>query len=103
MRFLPDFDNLILGHDDRSRIVDPAHKARLMSKNLLIPGTVLVDGTVAATWSIVRRRGVATLTVSPFARLTRDVRRAVETEGQALVRFAEPDARDHAVEVADDG
>ena len=45
-------------------------RKRLMRANGLLPGTVLVDGRVAAHWSIGRATGTATLTVVPFRALT---------------------------------
>ncbi|MQA98305.1 MAG: hypothetical protein GEV11_28275 [Streptosporangiales bacterium] len=57
-----------------------------------VAATVLVDGTVAATWSVTRADGTATLTVRPLRPLTGAGRDAVEAEGAALLAFAHPDA-----------
>lgn len=91
-RFLPEFDNVLLSHADRSRIVPEAARARLISKNGVVPGTVLINGYVGASWRIGRTRGSATLTVTPFAPLSASTRDAVEAEGIRLLAFAEPDA-----------
>ena len=99
VRFLPDFDNLVLAHDDRTRVVADAHRARIVSKNLQVAATLLVDGMVAATWTIEKARGTATLIVRPFARLAKAHLRAIEAEGEALARFAEPGAKAYAVRV----
>ncbi|GAA4806916.1 hypothetical protein GCM10023200_50680 [Actinomycetospora chlora] len=79
VRFLPAFDNAILGYDDRTRIVDDAHRG------LSVAGerAVLVDGRVAATWTVTD--GV--VTVAPLRRLTRADRTAVAEEGRALAGF----------------
>jgi hypothetical protein len=97
-RFLPDYDNVILGHDDRTRIVPAAYRPRLTTKNLQVPPTFLVDGLVAGTWRSARTRGVATVTVRPFAKLARPARDALHAEGVRLARFLEPEARGHEVE-----
>jgi hypothetical protein len=68
-RLLPDFDSLVLAHKDRSRVVPEEHRAKLATKNLRIPATLLVDGVVAGTWTVERTRGTATLTLAPFAKL----------------------------------
>jgi hypothetical protein len=99
VRFLPDFDNLVLAHDDRTRVVADAHRSRLVSKNLQVAATVLVDGMVAGTWTIAKARGAATLIVRPFARIARAQLRALDAEGEALARFVEPDAKTHTVRV----
>lgn len=96
-RFLPEFDNLVLAHDDRSRIVADVHRGRLVTKNLRIPGSFLVDGFVAGLWSTERKKGVATLTLDPFAPLADADREALVREGEALVRFLEPEARGYEV------
>jgi hypothetical protein len=98
-RFLPDFDSLVLAHDDRTRIVADEHKPKIASKNLRIPAMALWDGFAAGTWKIERRRGVATLAVTPFGKLPRGAAKAMEPEALALLAFAEPDAKSHAFSV----
>lgn len=79
VRFLPAFDNAILGYDDRTRIVDDAHRG------LSVAGerAVLVDGRVAATWTV----DAATVVVSPLRRFSRADRAAVAEEGRELAAF----------------
>src|SRR5439155_24841040 len=52
VRFLPDYDNVLLAHADRSRIVDSAHRQQLFTRNLLVPASFLVDGFVAGLWTV---------------------------------------------------
>ena len=59
-------------------------------------GTVLIDGFVGARWNIQHNRG-ATLTIAPFARLTRQDRANVIDEGSRLLAFAAADASRHDV------
>ena len=92
-RFLPEFDNLLLSHADRTRIVADVHRPLLNTPNLLLPGTFLVDGFVAGTWKAERVKDAATLTVTPFTPLAKDSREALAEEGEALVRFMEDDAK----------
>ncbi|GGM40285.1 hypothetical protein GCM10011608_26350 [Micromonospora sonchi] len=79
VRFLPAFDNAILGYHDRSRIIDDTHRG------LSVTGArvVLVDGRVAATWTI----KAGTVTVTPLRPLTRDEHTAVAEQGQDLASF----------------
>lgn len=99
VRFLPDFDNVLLSHADRSHIISDEARGRLRSPNGVLPGTVLVDGMVAGSWSIERARGSATLMVTPFAPLSRADCEAVEDEGAALLAFAAAEAGDRDVRV----
>jgi len=97
-RYLPEFDNLVLAHDDRTRIIADEHRPLVTTKNLRVRATFLVDGLVAGIWSAEVKRRVATLRLEPFSKLGRDAVEALTAEGQALLRFAEPDAREHCVE-----
>jgi hypothetical protein len=100
VRFLPEYDNLVLGHDDRSRIVADAHRSRLVTKNLQVPATFLVDGFVAGTFKIERKKQTATLALTPFGKLLKKDLRAFEQEGDALLAFVEPEAATRDVVVA---
>lgn len=97
VRLLPEFDSLVLAHADRSRLIADEHRAALTTKNLRVRATVLVDGRVAGFWKLAAKRGVATVTIEPVVKIAARDRRAVAAEAEALARFAEPGARDHAV------
>ncbi|ROO86831.1 winged helix DNA-binding protein [Actinocorallia herbida] len=79
VRFLPAFDNAILGYQDRGRIIDDA------DRGLSVAGArvVLVDGRVAATWTV----EAGTVAVSPLRVFSRPERAAVLEEGHALASF----------------
>jgi hypothetical protein len=99
VRFLPDFDNLVLAHADRTRIIAEEHRPRIVTKNLLVLATFLVDGMVAGTWKVVVEKKTATLVISPFGTLPATARKELLAEGEALVHFMEPEAAQHAVRV----
>jgi len=71
------------------------------TKNLRVKATFMLDGTVRGTWTIEVRRKVATLRLAPFRKLSARERKALEPEGEALLRFAEPDAGGRGIEVDD--
>ncbi|MCD1260143.1 AlkZ family DNA glycosylase [Paenibacillus athensensis] len=96
-RFLGEFDNILLSHADRGRIVDEAVRRRVFTVNGIIRPTILVDGFVAGIWKILSERGRAVLSVEPFAGLAEPVRAALAEEGLRLLRFAEPDAAAYEV------
>lgn len=91
-RFLPAFDNILLAHDDRSRIIADAHRPRVVTKNLRVHPTFLWDGVVAGTWKPERTRVAATLRLMPFSPLPAGAADALAAEGEALLHFVEPDA-----------
>jgi hypothetical protein len=91
-RFLPEFDNLILSHADRTRVIAEEYRKAIASKNGMVPATVLVDGFVRGTWTTERSRGKANLEIKPFEPLIKEDRDALAEEGERLIRFvAEPD------------
>ncbi len=99
-RFLPEYDNMLLSHADRSRIVDHDVRARLTTPNGQIVGTVLVDGFVRGTWKIRRERRTTTLIVRSFGRLSRGDTAALTREGARLLEFVAGDAEAHDVQFA---
>lgn len=96
VRYLPEYDNLLLSHADRSRVIADEDRSRLWSKNGILPGTILVDGFVRGAWRITRQRDAATLVVQPFGRLAKKTTAALGAEGARLLRFA---AAGHAHDV----
>lgn len=99
VRFLPLYDNVYLGYDDRCRMLAAGDTRRI---NLLLAGfkpAVLVDGIVSARWSIETRKGAARLVVEPYHKLRKSDVRDIEREGVAFLRFAEPEAESSNVEV----
>ncbi|MEV0777409.1 winged helix DNA-binding domain-containing protein [Streptomyces sp. NPDC050428] len=87
-RFLPEFDNLLLSHADRTRVVPLAYRGRTWSGNQS-HRTFLVDGFLAGIWRLEDggaegdERG--TLTVRAFGALTRAQRDAVAEEGERML------------------
>ena len=94
VRLLGEFDNLVLAHADRTRVISEADRAKLTSKNLRVRATVLVDGTVAAFWRLDKK---ATVVVESLRRLKAGDRKAIEAEAEALAAFAEPEAKKRLV------
>jgi hypothetical protein len=96
-RFLPEFDTLMLAHDDRSRFIADAHRPHLTSKNLQVAAVFLVDGMAAGTWKVERKRKTATLVLQSFGSLAKKAAAALEAEGDALLQFVEEDAPERVV------
>jgi hypothetical protein len=90
-RFLPEYDNILLSHDDRSRIL-PEH-----SGELILPagsggsiGSLLVDGFFVGMWRMTKAKtkDQAHLRIELYQPVPKRERRVVADEGEALVRFA---------------
>lgn len=91
-RFLPEFDNVLLSHADRSRVIADEYRKALTSPNGVLPGTILVNGFMRGTWTIERHKACATLSIKPFERLSRKDTAALESAGTRLLAFAADEA-----------
>jgi hypothetical protein len=92
VRFLPEFDNVLLSHADRTRIVSDDDRQRFgVIATRRSFGTVLVDGFVRGMWRIDRANGRATLSVMPLARLSAAERAPVSYEGAGVLRLLGPE------------
>lgn len=98
VRFLALLDNVLVGHDDRSRIVTDAQRP-----HVVVEAPLTVDGFVRGLWRIERPRadarsagtGRALLDVRLFEPLSRGEEEAVAEEGERLLRRAAADADGH--------
>jgi winged helix DNA-binding protein len=88
IRFLPEYDNLLLSHADRSRVVPEQRIVPLWPGNGGNRGTVLVDGFWRANWGIVAAGGQAHLDIEAFQPLPRRQVAALAAEGHRLLAFA---------------
>jgi hypothetical protein len=100
VRLVAEFDNLVLSHADRARIISEPNRQRMFTPNGVFPGTVLVDGFAAGMWKITRSRASAALTIELFGPLSPRDRDAVTDEGGRLLAFAAPDAPAHDIRFA---
>ena len=80
-RFLPEFDNALLAHDDRSRILAEEHR------QLVGRPTVLVDGFAIGFWKVSREGSGASLIVETLKPMSKKDVGAVEKEGMRLLDF----------------
>jgi len=94
-RFLPEYDNLVLGHADRTRI--SAGAAERWPTDDLHWSPLLVDGFVGGAWRLERDRTSATLVVAPFDPLPEQA--TVEEEATRLLEFLVPEAGRRAIEL----
>jgi winged helix DNA-binding protein len=89
-RLIPDFDNILLAHADRSRIMPPGKHLGIFSSNGVMQGAVLLDGFVRAMWA---PRG-NTLVITPFGKpLTKAEQRSTSDEAMRLMQLLAPGER----------
>jgi hypothetical protein len=98
VRFLPLYDNVYLGYDNRRRMLMEEDLARLNLFTDFKP-SVLIDGVIAAGWVVSRKKDAARLEIEPYHKLTKAQSRYVQREGEAFLRFMEEDAETYVIEV----
>ncbi|MFE6553776.1 winged helix DNA-binding domain-containing protein [Streptomyces sp. NPDC057746] len=101
VRYLAPYDNAILSHADRTRIISDEHRKAIATKNAVIPGTILVDGFVAGAWRIDGARGATTLDVQLFHPVSKRRRAELAEEGERLLLFASDGAAGRELRIAD--
>ena len=86
VRFLPKWDSSLLAYapPERTRILPEKFRSTVIRKNGDVLPTVLVDGFVAASWNVDKKRG---LEIEPLRRLTKAERAEIDEEGARLVEF----------------
>jgi hypothetical protein len=97
-RFLYDYDNLLLSHADRTRIITDKYHHQGFTMDGPMPCIVLIDGFTNGTWQITRQRRSATLTIQPFKRLSKKDTTVLTEEGARLLRFAAADAEQQDIQ-----
>ena len=83
VRFLPEWDHLILAFDERARVLPPDVAPVVIKKNGDVLPTFFVDGVVAGLWGYKDGK----VKTEPFAPLPRAARRELEDEGRRLAAF----------------
>jgi hypothetical protein len=91
VRFLPEYDNVLLSHADRSRFQDD--RRWIGSVEGRVKGTILVDGLVRGVWRIdAAGDGASVLLVQHPRWLTKRAQSSVAAEGRRYLHFARPQA-----------
>ena len=86
-RFIPEYDNLVLGHQNRTRILADVHRPFVFLSAARVMGTFLMDGFVAGVWKFKREKKTLIMTISPFERLSFSQQEGVLWEALHLLSF----------------
>jgi hypothetical protein len=92
VRFLPEYDNLLLSHSNRKRVIADEFRSGVFLPGLRVRATFLLDGFVKGAWKIEKTKKTATLIIEPFVALQKQDRTRLTEEGEQLVRFVEGQA-----------
>lgn len=83
VRLLPAFDNVLLGHADRTRIIRDDDRKRVVPGAALVRPTILVDGIVRGTWAF----AAGGIRIEPFRPLSATEQESVEEEADEMRAF----------------
>jgi hypothetical protein len=81
-RLLPVYDNLLLSHADRTRVIPEGYRRRIQIRVGQLLSAFLVDGFVAGVWT--RDKQTGRIELHPFARLRKADRAALQKEARGL-------------------
>lgn len=87
VRLLAHFDPYMLGHADKSDILEPGDYKRVFREAGWVWPVVLLNGRAIGAWSYTRRTSGISLEIEPFGKLSRDVRKKIEEEVARLGVF----------------
>jgi Winged helix DNA-binding domain len=87
VRLIPDFDNVLLAHADRTRVMPPGKHLGIFSSNGVMQGAVLLDGFVRGMW----RPAGDSIVITPFGKpIPKPEQPAIVEEAMRLAEFLEP-------------
>lgn len=87
VRFLPEFDSLIMGHKNKSRILNDNYRKNVFLPLADVAPTILFNGRVIGTWNF--KITNKSFTVSPFEPLKSNEQKEIELESARLKQFLE--------------
>ena len=97
VRFLPQYDNIFLSHDDRSRILIE----RMTVPDLIWRGGVIIDGFISGAWRVRRDKERATMTIELVTPVAGAQRVEIEEEAARLFAFVAADVETRNIEILD--
>ena len=100
IRFLPEYDNILIAHKNRTRVLPEAHRKKVFVSAGRVLGSVLTDGFVGAIWKTRRDRSSAVMAITLFEKVNSNTRDRIADEGMRLLRFIDEDATEYSIEFA---
>jgi len=85
---LPKYDSLLLGHKDRTRIIQDEHKKRVFKPKVGdIAATVLINGRIVGTWRHKKSKRALTIMITPFQKISKEDLKEVEQKAKELCQY----------------
>jgi hypothetical protein len=87
LRLLPSFDPYMLGHAEKTHLVDARYYKRIYRNAGWISPVALLNGRVVGIWFSKRRGNRLSLEIEPFEKFSRAIRKKIEEEAASLGEF----------------
>lgn len=85
---LPGFDEYVLGYKDRSAIIDPADKKKIVPwSNGMFQSTVIINGEIAGTWKSEKKKKSITIKTKTFLKISKDQKTALKNAAEEYGNF----------------
>jgi len=85
---LPKFDSFVLGHKDRTRIIQSEYMKHVFRPKIGdVAATLLINGHIIGTWRHKKTKNSLTVTITPFQKLLKEDLKEVEEKTKALSQF----------------
>ena len=97
VRFLPEYDNILIAHRARSRILPEEHRKKVLLSAGRVVGTVLIDRFVGATWRVQKDIHSIILFIKLFEPQPQNCAQALHEEGNRLIQFFDEKSNRQAV------
>ncbi|MBB6035166.1 winged helix DNA-binding domain-containing protein [Phytomonospora endophytica] len=101
-RLVGPFDNLLLSYADRSRVISESQLKRVMTNNGILRGSLFADGFFVGAWDVVRTKTSATVSLAPFAPVSKTRLAELEAEAARLLEATDP-GLEHEIRVTPEG
>lgn len=89
VRFLPEFDSLLMGHEDKSRILNEEYRKRVFLPLADVGPTILLNGRVVGTWNY--KTSSRSFTLSSFEPIEPEDQKEINQESARLKQFLSSD------------
>ena len=96
VRFLPEYDNALLSHAGRDRIIAGHHREAVFTR-----GALLIDGFVEGAWTLRNPTGHAVLEIDTFSPLAPRTRSRVVAEAERLLDFGAATGRTRRISLTE--
>ncbi len=87
LRLLPSFDPYMLGHVDKSLLVDLKNYKRVYRNQGWLSHVVILNGKVIGVWTYTRRAKLWSLEIEPFEKFSKALRAQILKEAESLGEF----------------